>query len=84
MSALWPRINVSLQAVAQILLVIGLGVWLSKRRNLDRQALAAVSNVNWHALIPALMVSLASPIYSYTSTAVSVNLHCKTQTAPSS
>jgi len=66
MSALWPRINVSLQAVAQILLVIGLGVWLSKRRNLDRQALAAVSNVNWHALIPALMVSQASATCSYT------------------
>ena len=56
-SALWPRINVSLQAVAQILLVIGLGVWLSARRNLDRKALAAVSNVNWHVLIPALIVS---------------------------
>lgn len=55
--ALWPRINVSLQAVAQILLVIGLGVWLSLRRNLDRKALAAVSSVNWHALIPALMFS---------------------------
>jgi predicted permease len=56
MSALWPRVNVSLQAVAQILLVIGLGAWLSARRNLDRQAIAAVSLVNWHVLIPALMV----------------------------
>lgn len=58
MSALWPRINVSLQAVAQILLVIGLGAWLSARRNLDRKAIAAVSIVNWHVLIPALMVRL--------------------------
>lgn len=60
MGALWPRINVSLQSVAQILLVIGLGAWLSARRNLDRSAIASVSIVNWHVLIPALMVRLIS------------------------
>jgi predicted permease len=56
MAVLWPRINVSLQAVAQVLLVIGLGVWLSARRGFDRKAIAAVSGVNWHVLMPALMV----------------------------
>jgi predicted permease len=60
-AALGPRINVSCQAVVQILLVIGIGAWLSARRGLDRQALAAVSLVNWHALIPALMVSVCPP-----------------------
>lgn len=56
-AAVWPRINVSLQAVAQVLLCIGLGMWLSARHNFDRKALAAVSELNWHVLIPALMVS---------------------------
>lgn len=51
------RLNVSLQAVAQVLLVCGLGVWLAKRHGFNRQAIAAVSGVNWHALIPALMFS---------------------------
>lgn len=58
-AGLGPRINVSCQAVVQILLVIGIGAWLSARRGLDRQALAAVSLVNWHALIPALMVRVS-------------------------
>lgn len=51
------RINVSVQAVAQVLLIISMGVWLARRRGLDRKAIAAVSNVNWHVLIPALMFS---------------------------
>lgn len=60
MAVLWPRINVSLQAVAQVLLVIGLGVWLSARRGFARKAIAAVSGVNWHVLIPALMVGVGA------------------------
>ncbi|WIA30003.1 hypothetical protein OEZ86_000100 [Tetradesmus obliquus] len=51
------RINVSLQAVAQVLVVCGLGVYLARKHGLDRSAIAAVSNVNWHVLIPALMFS---------------------------
>jgi predicted permease len=51
---------VSLQAVAQVLLVIGLGVWLSARHGFDRKAIAAVSGVNWHVLMPALMVGVGA------------------------
>ncbi|KAF8069618.1 PILS2 [Scenedesmus sp. PABB004] len=51
------RINVALQAVAQVLVVCSLGVWLAKRHGFDRRAIAAVSGVNWHVLIPALMFS---------------------------
>jgi hypothetical protein len=51
------RINVSLQAVAQVLVVCGLGVYLARKHGLDRNAIAAVSGVNWHVLIPALMFS---------------------------
>jgi hypothetical protein len=51
------RINVSLQAVAQVLVVCGLGVYLARKHGLDRKAIAAVSGVNWHVLIPALMFS---------------------------
>ncbi|KAF6251982.1 auxin efflux carrier [Scenedesmus sp. NREL 46B-D3] len=51
------RLNVSLQAVAQVLVVCGLGVYLARRHGLDRKAVAAVSGVNWHVLIPALMFS---------------------------
>eukprot|EP00775_Hariotina_reticulata_P000721 gene721-1022_t len=55
MSVFVQKLNVSLQAVAQVLLVAGLGVWLAKRQNLDRKGLAAVNSVNWHVLIPALL-----------------------------
>jgi hypothetical protein len=55
--ALRDRVNVSLQAVAQVLVVCGLGVYLARKHGLDRKAIAAVSGVNWHVLIPALMFS---------------------------
>jgi predicted permease len=51
------KVNVSLQAVAQLLVVTGSGSWLAKRHGLNKQAIGAVASVNWHAFIPALLFS---------------------------
>jgi predicted permease len=51
------KINLSLQAVAQLLVVIGAGTWLAKRHGFGKKSIAAVASVNWHACIPALLFS---------------------------
>ena len=51
------KVNVSVQAVAQLLVVAGSGSWLAKRHGLNKQAIGALASVIWHAFLPALLFS---------------------------